>query len=423
MKDEQRSPREYDVVLGGNNPVFNALVLGGIERVKHRFAKAKSDEVKIAVLQDALKYGEVGEDFLSDVFLIEQGKIKWMSAVFISATNNEIYKELLVDYFANLLQNDVRQWNYWKSTITNIKICLKGVKFTTSTKLVNRDLVNVNLSNADLSYVSLSKCNLSNSDLHQANLASTNLEDAILVNVDLTQANLFGTSFQRAKLSNVNLTEASLIFANFKFASLENIKFGNNDTFGNNSLQGVSFKNSFLQYIKFAEIIFDDNWVVLNRYKQKQTNFLKSTLHKVLFDNCRANNISFSGTSFQEVIFNKCSLVNTNFSNCNHNLRFTFKHSNLENANFTYSDLREVDFDNVNLRGADFRKANLKGVDFTDLDVREANFTRCIFGNNNLERANTKGAKFNSNLKIWNLEGALFDDQYYYEPIYESSNY
>lgn len=77
--------------------------------------------------------------------------------------------------------------------------------------------------------------------------------------------------------------------------------------------------------------------------------------------------------------------------------------------------MRKVIFDNVNLKKADFRQANLKGVDFTGLDVRGANFTSCTFRDNSLERANTEGAKFNSNLKIWNLKGALFNDQYYYE--------
>ncbi len=58
MNDEDKKPREYDLVLGGNNPPLNALVLGGIEGVKLRFSKAKSDEDKIAALKDALKYGE-----------------------------------------------------------------------------------------------------------------------------------------------------------------------------------------------------------------------------------------------------------------------------------------------------------------------------------------------------------------------------
>jgi hypothetical protein len=75
MNDDERKPKEYDLVLGGNNSPLNAFVLGGIGGVKHRFARAKSDDEKIAILKDALKYGEEGEDFLSDIFSISKGKI------------------------------------------------------------------------------------------------------------------------------------------------------------------------------------------------------------------------------------------------------------------------------------------------------------------------------------------------------------
>ena len=109
------------MVLGGNNsPLVNALVLGGIEGVKRRFAKANSDDEKIAILREALKYGEAGEDFLSDVFSASKGKIQWMAAAFISATNNETYKELLVDYFADFIQNNNNDWNDWRKEVQDI---------------------------------------------------------------------------------------------------------------------------------------------------------------------------------------------------------------------------------------------------------------------------------------------------------------
>ena len=105
-------PKEDDAVLGGNNsPPVNAAVLGGMEGVKQRFDRASSDEDKIAILKKALLYGEAGEEWLSDIISTEKNKIQWVAAALMSATNNEIYKELLVDYFANFLPNHPQQWN------------------------------------------------------------------------------------------------------------------------------------------------------------------------------------------------------------------------------------------------------------------------------------------------------------------------
>lgn len=64
MNDRNRQPREYDLVLGGNNPSpTDGLVLGGIEGVKNRLASDRI-EVRIAALKDALKYDREGIDLV-----------------------------------------------------------------------------------------------------------------------------------------------------------------------------------------------------------------------------------------------------------------------------------------------------------------------------------------------------------------------
>lgn len=64
MTENQNQPREYDAVLGGQNPPpIGAAVLGGIPGVKSRLA-SPIVEVKIAALSEALKYGEAGLDLI-----------------------------------------------------------------------------------------------------------------------------------------------------------------------------------------------------------------------------------------------------------------------------------------------------------------------------------------------------------------------
>lgn len=66
MNDELKQPKEYDLVLGGNNPPpTDGLVLDGIEGVKKRLA-SNDIEVKIAALSDAQKYGDEGLDLVVD---------------------------------------------------------------------------------------------------------------------------------------------------------------------------------------------------------------------------------------------------------------------------------------------------------------------------------------------------------------------
>ena len=410
MNNEERKPKEYDVVLGGNNsPPVNALVLGGIEGIKRRFTNADSDEEKIAILRESLKYSETGEDFLSDVFSVSKGKIQWMAAVFISATKNETYKELLVDYFADFIQNNKQDWNNWRKEVQDIHIHLKKLKFKNLTVLTDRDFSNTNLINADLSYTDLYECNFSHANLCQANLSWSDLKDTNFYNTKLVGANLETAFLSGAELRKTDLRKANIEFTSFSTTLIDNIKI---DPTGFNH----DFESSRINNLVFRNILF------------KKSTFRHTILTKVNFINCNLENICFRGVSSQDAIYENCNLIDAEFSYCqSRNNKVSFNNSNLENADFRFSDIRGFVFENVNLKSADFRWSDLTGVDFTGLDVRGANFTRCTFGNNNLDKANTEGAKFSSvdsprfppGLESSNLKGALFDDQYYYEPGYE----
>ncbi|WP_445241090.1 formylglycine-generating enzyme family protein [Microcoleus vaginatus] len=76
MTENQNQPREYDAVLGGQNPPpLGAAVLGGIPGVKSRLA-SPIVEVKIAALSEALKYGDVGLDLIIGVVQDESRAVK-----------------------------------------------------------------------------------------------------------------------------------------------------------------------------------------------------------------------------------------------------------------------------------------------------------------------------------------------------------
>lgn len=63
MAETTNQPRECDAVLGGQSPQASAAVLGGIEAVKRRFQRGETEQ-KIAALQEALKYGEAGYNWV-----------------------------------------------------------------------------------------------------------------------------------------------------------------------------------------------------------------------------------------------------------------------------------------------------------------------------------------------------------------------
>ncbi|MDY6900945.1 MAG: HEAT repeat domain-containing protein [Cyanobacteriota bacterium] len=64
MNKNQNQPREFDVVLGGENPApVTGVVLGGIEGIKQRLESEIADVI-IKALYDALNYGDEGLDLI-----------------------------------------------------------------------------------------------------------------------------------------------------------------------------------------------------------------------------------------------------------------------------------------------------------------------------------------------------------------------
>jgi WD40 repeat protein len=77
MNRNQNQPLPSDAVLGGMSPPpFRGVVLGGMDGVKWRIQNS-TDSVKIAALEDALKYSDRGKSFLANLVETETELLLW----------------------------------------------------------------------------------------------------------------------------------------------------------------------------------------------------------------------------------------------------------------------------------------------------------------------------------------------------------
>jgi len=98
MTENQNQPREYDAVLGGQNPPpLGAAVLGGISGVKSRLA-SPIVEVKIAALSEALKYGEAGLDLIIGALQDESMPMKFAAYSLLRDRDEPNIKQQLQKY-------------------------------------------------------------------------------------------------------------------------------------------------------------------------------------------------------------------------------------------------------------------------------------------------------------------------------------
>ncbi|BAY12144.1 WD40 repeat domain-containing protein [Calothrix sp. NIES-2098] len=98
MPENQKQPREYDVVLGGQIlPPADGIVLGGIEGVKSRL-RSLDIEVKNAALKEALNYGQAGLDLVIHTWQSESGKLKWAAYSLLCHREEARVKQSLQEY-------------------------------------------------------------------------------------------------------------------------------------------------------------------------------------------------------------------------------------------------------------------------------------------------------------------------------------
>ncbi|AFZ06165.1 protein of unknown function DUF323 [Oscillatoria nigro-viridis PCC 7112] len=98
MSNHQNQPREYDAVLGGQNPPpIDAAVLGGISGLKSRLASPVV-YIRISALPEAPKYGEAGLDFIIQALQDRIMSVRFAAYLLLKDRDEEKIKQYLRTY-------------------------------------------------------------------------------------------------------------------------------------------------------------------------------------------------------------------------------------------------------------------------------------------------------------------------------------
>ncbi|MFB2969510.1 SUMF1/EgtB/PvdO family nonheme iron enzyme [Aerosakkonema sp. BLCC-F183] len=98
MTENLDRPREYDAVLGGQNPPpIDAAVLGGLQGVKRRLTNPEV-EVRLAALSDALKYGEAGLDLIIQALQNESNQVKFTAYSLLINIRGRKFREQIANF-------------------------------------------------------------------------------------------------------------------------------------------------------------------------------------------------------------------------------------------------------------------------------------------------------------------------------------
>ncbi|RUT03884.1 hypothetical protein DSM106972_047980 [Dulcicalothrix desertica PCC 7102] len=98
MSTEQNQPKEFDAVRGEEvaSPL-DGSVLGGIQGVKRRLTNSHSD-VKIAALNDAIKYGDIGLDLVIDALQDSSQQVQLVAAKLLQQNGGEKAQKALLTF-------------------------------------------------------------------------------------------------------------------------------------------------------------------------------------------------------------------------------------------------------------------------------------------------------------------------------------
>ncbi|WP_375507072.1 hypothetical protein [uncultured Nostoc sp.] len=109
MNNNSNQPGEFDAVLGGEQQNQNyGVVLGGIEGVKNRL-NSEDDEIRIAALEDALKYGDAGINLIIEALYDSSDEINDY-AIYLLRKVGIKGKQALLDYDPWLVLTTFQDW-------------------------------------------------------------------------------------------------------------------------------------------------------------------------------------------------------------------------------------------------------------------------------------------------------------------------
>ena len=111
MNDKNRSPKQYDLVLGGNNPLpVDGLVLGGIAGVKRRLESNNIEIIK-AALSDAVSYKDEGLNLVINALYNTPQEIRKHAVNLLRNYKTAKAEQALLDYDPSSLFVQFSDWN------------------------------------------------------------------------------------------------------------------------------------------------------------------------------------------------------------------------------------------------------------------------------------------------------------------------
>lgn len=96
MSNEQKQPREFDAVLGGDSPIITDAVLGGIKGINR--LSSTNIEAQITALQEAFNYGDKGLNLVINALEHKSVKVQRFAAKLLKNLGNEKVQLALQKY-------------------------------------------------------------------------------------------------------------------------------------------------------------------------------------------------------------------------------------------------------------------------------------------------------------------------------------
>lgn len=122
MTEKQQQPREYDAVLGGQNPPpVSAAVLGGLEGVKMRL-NSTVERSRVDAVSEALQYGDAGLDLVIEALKDKSHSVRRSAETCLERHRNQ-----------PKVQRALRQHNYLRFE------CLYTIEHPDSVLTISRD--------------------------------------------------------------------------------------------------------------------------------------------------------------------------------------------------------------------------------------------------------------------------------------------
>ena len=131
-------------------------------------------------------------------------------------------------------------------------------------------------------------------------------------------------------------------------------------------IQDTKFEKTVIQNIENQNMTIDA--CRFDHCEFENTHFLKCSLYRVQFINCRCMGIEISDSLLDNTLFDSCNNAYSNYGMSSFK-KVRYENTNLENSGFIQCTFKDIEFKNVQLDDSDFFNTNLNKVDFSTCQI------------------------------------------------------